>query len=339
MNTHNRRKTVLRAALLGAAFIVLLLIGMRWIDRWQASRYQERREEGNEAFMTAGLAVWEGEKYRRIPGMTTLLIAGIDREADAQQIVGTSRYRSGGQADFILLVAIDHTHRRIHQLQIDRDAMAEVTVLSVYGEETGERVMQICLAHSYGANREENAQHTARAVRRLMNDLEIDGYYMIDYGAVSALNDALGGVTVTVPDDMTAVDPNWTKGSTVTLRGSEAETFVRARRTVGEGTNVERMRRQSEFMQKALAQMRDRMSDDTDFGLKLLSDLEAKAATNLSQQQLAAEIQNAFEYEVTPLEYLDGEYRTGDDGHTEFHVAEGSAERWVMDHLYIKEQD
>ena len=60
------------------------------------------------------------------------------------------------------------------------DAMAKVTVLSVYGEETGERVMQICLAHSYGANREENAQHTARAVRRLMNDLEIDGYYMID---------------------------------------------------------------------------------------------------------------------------------------------------------------
>ena len=339
MNAHHRRRTILRAALLGAAFLALLLTGIWLLESWQTSRFQERRETGNEEFMNAGRTVWEGEEYRKIPGVTTLLIAGIDQEADPQQSVGTSRYRSGGQADFLLLVSIDHTNRRIHQLQIDRDAMAEVTVLSVYGQETGVRLMQIWLAHSYGANREENAQYTVKAVRGLMNDLEIDGYYMIDYTAVSALNDALGGVTVTIPDDMTVVNPLWTAGSTVTLHGTEAETFVRSRRGVGEGTNVERMRRQSEFMQKALARMQERMADDSGFGLRLLSDLAAKAITNLPDQQLAAEIQNAFEYQSAPPEYLDGEYRLGNSGYREFHVAEGSARRWIMTHLYTRESN
>ena len=339
MKADNRRKTILRAALIGVIFIALLLIGLHWIENRQDTMFQERRETGNEEFMAADTILWEGEKYRKIPGVTTLLIAGIDREADPQQSVGTSRYRNGGQADFLLLLAIDHTHRRIQQLQIDRDSIAEVTVLSVYGEETGVRRMQICLAHSYGANREENAQYTVKAVRRLMNDLEIDDYYMIDYGAVSALNDALGGVTVTIPDDMTPVNPLWTAGSAVTLHGTEAETFVRARRSVGEGTNVERMRRQNEFMQKAIARMQEQMKSDTGFGLRILSDLADKATTNISEQQLATDIQNIFEYEVEPLEYLDGEYRVGNSGYREFHVAEGSAESWVMNHLYIKEQN
>ena len=336
MNKHNRRRIVFRAALFCTAFLVLLLAAIRLMDRWQARRFQERRDAGTEEFMMSDMVEWEGERYKKVPAVTTLLIAGIDHDGDMQQGVGTSRYRAGGQADFLILLAIDHTQRQIHQLQIDRDTMAEVTVLSVYGQETGDRLMQICLSHSYGASKEDNARHTVKAVQRLMNDLQIDGYYMVDYSAVPVFNDALGGVTVTVPDDMTAVNPLWEAGSSVTLQGDDAEAFVRARQTVGAGTNAGRMRRQSEYMRKAILRLREHMAEDAGFGVRLLSDLSASATTNLSDQQLAGEIRESYDFEVLPLEYLDGEYRHGDSGYMEFYAAEGSAEGWIMRHLYRK---
>ena len=336
MNEQNRRRIVFRAVILCAAFLVLLLVAIRLMDDGHSRRFQEKRDAGTKEFMTSDVVVWEGEEYGKTPAVTTILVAGIDQDDDSQQGVGTSRYRAGGQADFLILLAIDHTHRQIHQLQIDRDTMAMVTVLGVYGQETGERLMQICLSHSYGAGKEENAQYTVKAVRKLLNDLPIDGYYMVDYSAVPVFNDALGGVTVTIPDDMTVINSLWQAGSSVTLHGKEAETFVRARRTVGEGTNEERMRRQSEYMQQAILRLRERLAADAGFGMQLLSELSANATTNLPEQELAGEIRDSRGYEVLPLEYLDGEYRHGDSGHMEFHLAENSVESWIMKHMYTK---
>ena len=335
MNRHKR--TILRAVLLCAAAASLMLIGLRLTDSWQAAQYREQREEGTKALMTSDLVEWEGAGYKKTPGVTTLLVVGIDQETDRQQGVGTSRYRNGGQADFILLLAIDHTNRMIHRLQLDRDLMTAVTVLSVYGQETGERTMQICLSHSYGANREENARYTLRAVRKALDGLEIDGYYMVGYQAVAAFNDTLGGVTVTVPDDMTALDPRWSAGSVVTLNGREAEKFVRARKTAGSGTNVERMARQIIYMNQAILQWRKCMSQDASFGVQLLSSLKTAAVTNMSDQQLMLEIKDSNAYEIMPVEYLGGEYVTGKSGYTEFHMADGSAKSWIMRHLYTRQ--
>ena len=329
-----RKRTIVRAVVLCVIAAGLLLASMWFIDRMQREQYKEARGTGTDAFMEAGSVTWEGERYKKTPGVTTILIAGIDREQDARQGVGTSRYRDGGQADFLLLLAVDRTHRQVHQLQIDRDAMTEVSVLGVYGQETGTRVMQICLAHSYGANGEENARYTVKAVRGLMNGLSIDDYYMLDYGAVPVLNDALGGVTVTVPDDMSSVNPLWTKGSVVTLAGDEAETFVRTRKTVGEGTNEERMGRQNAFMQSALAALREALAKRAEFGSQLITSLRPHVTTSLTDQRLLETIQGAADYEILPVEYLEGAYAIGESGFMEFYPGEGSAEQWIMRHLY-----
>ncbi len=332
-----KRKIVIRAVILSAISIALLIIATRMIDNWQKNQYREVRADGNNDFLNSDLVTWKGKEYKKTPAVTTLLIAGIDLQSDQQRGVGTSRYRNGGQADFLLLLAIDNTNRQIHQLQIDRDTMAAVTVLSVYGQETGEREMQICLSHSYGANKEENARYMVKAVRKLLNDLDIDGYYILDYSAVSVLNDALGGINVTVPDDMTSVEPKWQAGSKITLQGQEAELFVRTRKTVGEGTNKERMNRQGEFMRQAILAIRERISNDPDSINQLLNALKTRSVTSFSDLELAAEIQNASGYEVLPIEYLDGEYTIGASGYMEFYVKEGSPEDWIMRHLYTKQ--
>ena len=173
---HDHRKLLLRAAatLLAAGAVLFFLF--RLTDRLWSDQHplREVRETGTRAFMEEGTVEWNGKKYRKKPAMTLILLAGIDKDGTETPSPRVS-YRNGGQADFLLLLAIDHGEKQIHQLQIDRDTMAEVTVLGIYGNETDARELQICLAHSFGARPEDNARYTVRAVRKLLNDLEIDG--------------------------------------------------------------------------------------------------------------------------------------------------------------------
>ena len=173
-------------------------------------------------------------------------------------------------------------------------------------------------------------------MERLLDGVEIDGYYMIDYAAMPVLNEALGGVTVKITEDMTSVNAAWTKGSTVTLKGKEAETFVRTRKSVGSGTNEERMTRQNEFMKNAIAQMKERIAEELSFGETLLEQLQQVSVSNMTAKRLAEELYKARGYETLEVEHPEGEYTIGKDGFVEFHMKEGAAVEWVLEHLYTR---
>ena len=333
---HDQRKTVLlRAAvslvIAGAVFFFLLMLtNQSWTKQYQ---YPEIREAGNQAFMDEGIVEWNGERYRKKPALTTLLVAGIDKDG-TENASPRVNYRNGGQADFLMLLAIDHGEKQIHQLQIDRDTMAEVMVLGVYGNETGTRELQICLAHSFGARAEDNARYTVRAVRTLLNDLEIDGYYMVDYSAVPLLTDLVDGVPVTIAEDMTPINPEWYKGHTITLKGSDAETFVRTRKSIGSGTNAERMNRQAVYMRGAIDRIYQKLSETKDFASELVSTIQSIAVTDMTNQRLLEEINGARSYEVLPVDHFPGRYEQDDNGFIEFYPDEGSVTEWIMNHLY-----
>lgn len=334
MDDH-RKRVLLRAAIFLALAAAVFFLLLRAADRSWLDRYgkQELRETGNQAFMDEGIVEWNGERYRKKPALTVILLAGIDRDGTEPESPRVN-YRNGGQADFLMLLAIDHGEKQIHRLQIDRDTMAEVTVLGVYGNETGTRELQICLAHSFGAEPEDNARYTVRAVRRLMNDLETDGYFMVDYSAVPVLTDLLDGVPVTIAEDMTAVNPEWYKGHTLTLNGKDAEIYVRTRKSVGSGTNAERMSRQAAYMQGAVEQMHRKLSESADFASRLAAAFQTIAVTDLTSQRLMEEINAASSYEVLPIDHLPGRYGQDEGGFVEFHPDEGSVTEWIMEHLY-----
>ena len=328
-----KRRNWLRAGILGliaAAILAAAIILLNNDDN------PEQRDTVSDGFGQLKTVTVGGVKYREKPAVTTLLIAGIDKPEATENVVEND-YRNGGQADFLLLLAIDHTDKKIHQLQLERDTMAEIDILGIFGNEVGTRTEQLCLAHYFGATPEDNAKYTIRAVERLLEGIEIDGYYMIDYTAIGPLNDALGGVTVKIEFDMENLNPAWTKGSKVTLKGREAETFVRARMSVGSGTNEERMVRQNEFMKNAITKMKQRISSDISFGEELLESLKNLSVSNMTPKRLAEEMYKSRDYETLPVDHPEGEYKTGKDGFTEFHMKEGAAVQWVLEHLYSRE--
>ncbi len=330
-----RRRTWIRAALILVIAGVVLGAGIIILQRIDQKQYTETRGTMTDGFGQLKTVDYNGVSYREKPAVTTILIAGIDKVDDSNASIW-NQYQNGGQADFLMLIAIDHTDKVIHQLQIDRDTMTDVAVLGTFGKETGTRNLQICLSHGFGKTPEDNANYTMRAVRNLLDGLELEGYYMISYSALPILNDALGGVTVNIAFDMTSIHPEWTKGATVTLHGREAEEFVRSRMTIGAGTNEERMIRQNEFMQKAIAQMNRKISEDLSFGETILTQLQSIATTNFSLKRLTEELSKSYSYEVLPIDHPEGEYAVGEDGFMEFHMREGAATEWVLDHLYTK---
>lgn len=338
------KRTWIKAVVISLIGVAALAAALILLNNNENKYYQAKRGVMSEGFGELKTVQWQGDTYREKPAVTTILLVGIDK-LNATENVDENEYRNGGQADFIILIAIDKTDKKIHRLQIDRDTMAEIKIIGEFGTDAGTRIDQICVSHAYGATPEENAANTMWAVQNLLGEVEIDGYYMIDYGAMPTLNDALGGVRVHLDYDMTNVNAAWKKGRDITLHGKEAESFVRARWYVGRGNNEERMDRQAEFITNALTQMKQRVANDLSFGEGLLDTISALAVTNFTRGRLVNELYESYGFEYLPIDHPEGEYVIADAntaegyrwGYMEFHMKENSVLEWVLDHLYTKQ--
>lgn len=269
----------------------------------------------------------DGTKHALRSDLTTILLMGVDRD----QTAVPQGYRSGGQADFLRLLVLDHRERTIAQIQIDRDTMAPITVLGVTGKAAGVRNAQICLSHGFGDGAEQSCELTAEAVSRLFCGIPIDLYLALNMDGIAVLNDALGGITVTLADDFSALDAAMRPGVTLTLRGKQAEYYVRRRMDIGEGTNRARMLRQEAYFAQLSARIHTRLMTDRESIGTLYDTLRPSLTTNISRGRLINEAWNAREYRRTDTYQLPGEYAAGQDGFVEFHADPAALNKLVTD--------
>ena len=257
-----RQELGFRFALLLVAIVsalALLYMGGRWIEG--RSRKPETRGDHQQRLDYEEGIVVDGVTYRRRRDVAAILLMGIDRDSDAA-VIG---YRNGGQSDFLQLLAIDSANKKVTRVPIDRDTMTPITILGVLGNQSGIRTAQICLSHGFGDGGRQSCELTAGAVSNLLLGVPIEEYLSMDLNGIAMLNDAVGGVTVTLEDDFSVRDPQMTKGATLTLRGKQAEYFVRSRMDIGSGTNEERMKRQQVYTAALMEQMDEGIRADQDY--------------------------------------------------------------------------
>lgn len=262
--------------------------------------------------------------------LTNLLLIGVDWEKSENTV--SRRY--AGQADFLFLITIDRENKIVSTLQLDRDTMADIRVYGPFGDYTGIQKTQICLSHAYGATAKENCENTVWAVSRLLGGIPIDGYITLDMSGITALNDALGGVTVTLEEDFSALDPEMTKGATLTLRGMQAEIFVRSRMDVGDGTNASRMQRQHTFIQSAEELLVQRMNEDMGYAGTLYDALAGHMTTNIERGWLINKAYECRDYRRPETKMLAGGHCIGTDGFMEFHADEDALNALLTEMLF-----
>lgn len=231
---------------------------------------------------------------------------------------------NGEMADFLVLVLMDNTTKKYGFYQINRDTITYVDVLDENGNSEGAVTQQICIAHWYGQDAEMRNANTVRAASNLFGGLPIDGYYSIKMSDMGLINDAIGGVVVDIEEDMTNVDPAFVKGASVLLKGDQAEKFVRARMSVGEGTNEERMGRQSQYMQKAYNLIMNQLRERPEYINDLYQELHGIVETDSGSKDLSSIADRMINYESEGIIRLQGESTIGNnlpDGldHAEFY--------------------
>lgn len=304
--------------------LYLLYQGGRWLEGrlgQEQSRAAYIPTENREAPLLI-----DGLPYHRRTDVTTVLLLGVD-QSGANRHDG---YRSGGQADFLCLLAVDHGSHRITPVLIDRDAMAEITILNVFGNASGTRHAQVCLSYSFGDGAEKSCALAAEAVSGLLCGVPIDFYVAVDLDGISALNHAIGGVNVTMEEDLSALHPDMTQGSTLHLTDEQAYLFVRSRRIVGDGTNLSRMRRQQQYLTSAASVIMERLQQDSAFADGLYSAMQPYMVTSMSKGRAVNELWAVRGYELSAPVWLQGQHRTGTDGFTEFHVDSSSTQELIV---------
>ena len=273
---------------------------------------------------------YNGKTYVARTGLTPILLIGVDRGENAVEQWG---YQQGGQADFLLLIVIDSSEKKVRMLQIDRDTITDVETLGVLGNVIGTRKLQIALSHSYGKTPQDNCNYTIQTVSNLLQGEPLDLYFSLNMASVAKFNDLLGGVTVTMQEDHTLINPAFTKGATLHLMGQDAYDYVHSRMYVDDGSNVSRMARQRNYMLAAKDTLLSRLKE-SGFVDTLFDTLGSDLVTNVSRGRLINEAAKASQYEVEEITQMIGERRIGVDGYMEFYADEQFLIDWVLSVFY-----
>ena len=209
---------------------------------------------------TNGTIEYQGEYYRYNTGIKTYLLMGIDNMDEVEEIpLGNDGHRG----DALFLLVVDSNRKTWSVIGIDRNLMTDVMVYSEEGEYLGIENLQICLGHEYGDGATISCENQVWAVSNCFWNLPIDGYLAMNMGAISIMNDAIGGVVVTTNADIYGRvgmeygqdDLVFPEGMTVKLSGDDAMYYLRFRDMEGSEGASERLDRQMTYLKSAYNQL------------------------------------------------------------------------------------
>ncbi|MBQ7574575.1 MAG: LCP family protein [Clostridia bacterium] len=294
LNGHNKTKLIIiiaaAVALLAAIYCVLNYF----------ERYGEVEDVTGDGFAkTVPDITYEGETYSYKGRLKNIAILGVDDKDIANEKNGVSYM--GGRTDMIFLVSIDYANRTVTPIQITRDAMVEYAPMDSSGNRLGSDYESITFAYSYGDGGRISANNTKEALSNLLYGTPITDCFSIQVDGVAPLNDAVGGVTVTVEDDFSNIDPSLTQGATVTLTGTQAAEFVRSRTGVGDETNEERMSRHRTYLTSFMDTLRPKLEEDRTLISTLLDGISEYSYSSMSAATIASIINNTADFEVKDI--------------------------------------
>lgn len=229
----------LRWTALAASFLVLVAAGVGW---WM---YQKL--DGNITTDTSAAAELKAyEKERPTPVVMdaqNILLIGSDSRAGDNREYG--RDDGGSQrSDTTILLHLAADRKSATAVSLPRDLMVEIpSCRTSDGKETRERFTQFNTAFEVGGT-----ACTIRTVER-MTGIRVDHHMVVDFNGFKDMVDAVDGVEICLKEPIDDKDAHLElPAGRQTLDGEEALGYVRARKTLGDGSDTERMERQQQFL-------------------------------------------------------------------------------------------
>ncbi|MEU9454303.1 LCP family protein [Streptomyces sp. NPDC048277] len=181
-----------------------------------------------------------------------ILILGSDSRAGANGKLVDDTGVSGARSDTALVMHIPEGRKKAVAISIPRDTLVtrpECTKADGSQVASAKRVMFNSIYSQVGP------ACVVKTVEQ-MSGVRMDHYVEIDFAGFKDLVDAIGGVTVTVDQDIhdSSSGLDITKG-THKLNGTQSLQFVRTRHGIGDGSDLGRIGLQQQFMIALLAEI------------------------------------------------------------------------------------
>ena len=256
----------------------------------------------------------------------TLLCLGVDK-----QVVMDERHPetdSIGQADGIFLISFDPKIDEVNIVAVPRDMMVTIEKYNQKLEYLGNERAQICLQYAYADGMEKSSELMVERVEELFPDTTINGYVSINIEAIMEINDAIGGVEVSVIDEYTATQMGIPVGTTLNLMGEDAMLYLRLRDLHVSGSAYSRLDRIKEYVTKAIPKGLEAVKETPSLVTDMYQTLENNMVTSIDAADMV-ELLSALKevpMENVHIYVIQGEIRRGADGYEEFYPEESCME-------------
>ena len=311
--------------------MILFLIGIGYYYDVIRKQSAESNTEPNTEVLSQedkNTIYYDGEAYVYDNNKKNILFLGIDKD---EEITLNDEIGKSGQADTIMLLSIDRKTNTTNILQISRNAMTDIDLFDKNGNYYTSIKAQLATQYAYGNGADTSCWATKRTVSELLNNLPIAGYFALDISGVSIINDMIGGVTITIPEDYTEIDPTFVKGAKITLSGEQAEKYVRYRDPDMIGGNDLRMQRQAQYIPALLTSLR-KISEKSEEELNYMIDTISKyMVTDLSAEELKVMLK--MNWSMEGIETVPGESKKGEK-YEEFYVDEENLQKILIKTFY-----
>lgn len=161
-----------------------------------------------------------------------------------------AKFGSGERSDTTILLHVNADRSAATAVSIPRDTLITLPTCKVDGKTVGGGSGRFNEAMTIGG-----PGCTLKAVEEI-SGMKIDNFMVIDFGAFKRITEAIGGVEIClvepVNDPLSGLKLD---AGTHVVSGEQALAFVRARKTLGDGSDTSRIRRQQAFLSSMARQV------------------------------------------------------------------------------------
>jgi LCP family protein required for cell wall assembly len=207
-----------------------------------------RKLEGNIASLDIFGALRDRPEAIEVAGpaqpVNILLIGSDTRETPEDLAAGGGEAVQGARSDTTILLHLSADRSRAVAVSIPRDSWVPIPSCTAADGTTSAPVT----AKFNAAYETGGPACTIQTVESLTN-VRIDHFVVVDFAGFRNMVNALGGVDVCVPEEMTDSESGLDlPAGRSTIDGDQALAFVRARKGIGDGSDLGRIDRQQAFL-------------------------------------------------------------------------------------------
>lgn len=328
----NRIPFMILSVILVIVLSVVIFFAMKGHDNSQQVSNQDTQQNTEQVEKwQEGIVSFEGKHYLYNKDIKTYLIMGIDSDEPA---TSTTNYVEGGQSDAMFLLVTNGADKTVSIVSINRNTMTRIQTCYDTGADAGYKTAQLCIQHGYGDGMTLSCVRATEAVSYLFYNLPISGYLSLRMGAIPTMNDAVGGVEVTVLQDIVneSRGVELKKGETITLDGNEAYAYLRTRDIQEFESATDRLLRQEQYITAYLSKLSSVAEQNPSAAVQIYESIKDYIVSSIDFASLVSEVKD-YEYSPERLYTVPGETVMG-EVYEEFYVDEEAFYEMILEIFY-----